>query len=1133
MTPRIRSSARFLRCLALALLGLAAPGLRSQDLLASPRAEKALEGQGAIQRLALSPDGLTALLQQRDGTLRAVTLATGRQIRAFGPLQGRVEALAVGGGKAYIATSNQVWSAPLDPADAPKKLWDSEGAIHGLSLSPDLDFLAVATARGAKVLDPASGTVAWSASAWSGKPCTLVAFAPVGGTLALGLGKAVQLHAVPGFKQKQSWTFSFPVLALAFAPDARTLAVGGGQGSLLVKRVHDGETFKYLNADFAGKDITQVAFAADSASLFAACGRRLQSFEGLDEGTPFSKLHDLDGEVLALAFSRPAAALLAATEGGSALSRWGVRNPLPAGARPRRDIPWITVLSPTQGARVGNGSVELTFKLTFPADQPVTAVRILADGRPARVATAADGVLTRSFQSGQIYTCQVELPPRDTTLLLLAEGPQGAGEPALVPLQRGQAPRPPGNAKVVPPAVVLLSPAGDAQIQSSSVDVVLRLVSVPGQPVQALRVTLDGVPLPLKDLQLASGAPFDPSAGWVSGETYRLPIQVADREAALMVVAETAFAASAPVEARLRWKTAGAGSPASGSPAADTPARIPDEPDGKVKASSENATRILEGGPQGAPLPMEVDAKGRLRWRDKGAEAAKKSNSRSVAPAASPVAAPPAPKAQAPGQPTVQILAPASGSKFKEREAQLSVKLASPAGQEVTRFQVFVDGAYAEAVPLSAAGAPLAPPFPSGQPLRLRVALPPQDCQVSVLAENAAGQSRPALLKLKYDGKAAPGAGTRSVSQLAKPRIAIFEPQPNALVRGKTVQIGVRVGLDPRQPPPAIRVLVDAQEVKAERAVQQRGVAAPQPAADRGGSEEIQYYNVPVPPKDCTVVAYAETPYATSDPSLVKLRWDSPTLATSATGLPTMYLLSVGVSKYKDKNFTLQYPAKDARDFAETMKLQKGKLYKDVVARIRTDETATRDNVMDDLEWIQRQATQRDVVIVFFAGHGINDIVTGNYYYLPWDASMEAVKRTMIPGSEIHSTLAKLTGTRLLFMDTCHAGNVTGTATRGLPDMQQFLQDLKEGGQGLVVITSSRPGQKSQEHPSWNNGAFTKALVEGLRGKATQDRQGFITFTALDAYITSRVKELTKGTQAPATQKSTEVSDFPLAFSGN
>jgi hypothetical protein len=479
----------------------------------------------------------------------------------------------------------------------------------------------------------------------------------------------------------------------------------------------------------------------------------------------------------------------------------------------------------------------------------------------------------------------------------------------------------------------------------------------------------------------------------------------------------------------------------------------------------------------------------------------------------------------------VQITAPADGSRFKTREIQLSMKVGSGPGQDITKLQVFVDGTLTDAVPQSPAGAPVNPPYAGTQVLKLRLPIPPQDCQVSVLAENANGQGKPSVLRLKYDGEVA--ATGRSVIPMAKPRIAIVEPQHNSLVRSNVVQIGVRVGLDSRQPPPTIRILVDAQEVKADK-VTPPGAApgAPAPTANRGATEEIQYYSLTLPSKDCTVMAYAETPYATSEPSLIKLRWESPAKAASAaTGLPTLYLLSVGVSNYKDTNITLTYPSKDAKDFAEVMSQQKGKLYKDVVVRVRTDAQATRDNIMDDLEWIQRQATQRDMVIVFMAGHGMNDTVTGNYYYLPYDANIEAVKRTMIPGSEIHSTLARLTGTRLLFMDTCHAGNVTGTATRGVPDLRQFLQDLKDGGQGLVVITSSRPGQKSQEHPSWNNGAFTKALVEGLKGKALKDRQGFITFTALDAYITQRVKELTKGTQAPATQKSTEVSDFPLAFS--
>ena len=1139
MLPFDRSllCSRLCRGLAIVLL-LAAP-CAGQDHLASAPPEKVFEGSGALRKVALSPDGMTALLLQLDNTFRAVALPSGRSLRQFGPIPGKITAMAVSGatGAALVAAEKELWVVPLGNEDSPRKLWASDAVILDLSLSPDLDLLAVGTSKGARVLNPDTGAALWSASAWMAKPCATVRFAPVGGTLALGVGKTVQLHAVPDFKLKQTWTLSFPVLALAFSADARSLAVGGGQGGLLLKRVADGETLKYLNTDFAGKDVALLTFAHDSTELFAAAGPKLQAFSDLDENTASSNLVTLDKEVLSLAFSKSASVLFAATRETTSLTRWAVPDPLRSGARPRKDLPRVRVLSPLPGAKVSTESVALAFKVSFPADRPVDTIRILANSRPARITAAPggpvsdrDGQLRGTFQSGATYTCTVALPDRDTTLLVVAEGAQSSSEPNIVPLQRTVESRPKGNAKVVPPGITLVSPAAEALLQSAALDVVVRVNAAAGQPVLALRVTLDGVPVPLREVLQAGGSPFDPAVGWVNGESYRLPVQVPDHDCTLSVIAETAFASSAPATARLRWKAQSAGAGPAPRNGEESPVKTGDGPDtGKVKATAE-ATRILEGNPQGAPVLMEVDSKGRLRWKEKAPDSSKKPALRGTPAAAAPAET----KAPSPGQPLLQVLAPASGSRFKEKDLQLSVKVSAPKGQDVSRLLVYVDGSPAEAVVQSASGAPLNPPYPSGQAFKVRVALPPQDCQLSIIAENAASQSRPYLLKLKYDGKAGPAAATRSVSQLAKPKVTIFEPQPNALVRGNRVQIGVRVGLDPRQPPPAIRVLVDAQEVKAERAVPQRGAATtPQPASDRGGTEEIQYYVVPIPAKDCTIVAYAETPYATSDPSLVKLRWDSPTTAPSAGGIPTLYLLSVGVSKYKDKNFTLQYPAKDAKDFAEAMKLQKGKLYKDVVARIRTDEQATRDNVMDDLEWIQRQATQRDMVIVFFAGHGINDVVTGNYYYLPFDANMEAVKRTMIPGSEIHSTLAKLTGTRLLFMDTCHAGTVTGTATRGLPDMQQFLQDLKEGGQGLVVITSSRPGQKSQEHPSWNNGAFTKALVEGLKGKATKDRQGFVTFTALDAYITQRVKELTKGTQAPASQKSTEVSDFPLAFSEN
>jgi len=65
-----------------------------------------------------------------------------------------------------------------------------------------------------------------------------------------------------------------------------------------------------------------------------------------------------------------------------------------------------------------------------------------------------------------------------------------------------------------------------------------------------------------------------------------------------------------------------------------------------------------------------------------------------------------------------------------------------------------------------------------------------------------------------------------------------------------------------------------------------------------------------------------------------------------------------------------------------------------------------------------------------------------------------------------------------------------------------------------------------------NNGAFTKAVVEGLGGGADYDKsgRGRITLNMLDLYISERVKELTKGQQTPTTAKPQTIPDFPIAL---
>src|SRR5207247_8562661 len=134
-----------------------------------------------------------------------------------------------------------------------------------------------------------------------------------------------------------------------------------------------------------------------------------------------------------------------------------------------------------------------------------------------------------------------------------------------------------------------------------------------------------------------------------------------------------------------------------------------------------------------------------------------------------------------------------------------------------------------------------------------------------------------------------------------------------------------------------------------------------------------------------------------SVPAVLRVVWRGAVAVTPGPGgdpifKPKLYLLAVGVSEYGDSELKLQYAAKDARDFARAMQAQKGELYRDVEVKILTDAQATRDEVVDGLEWLQREVTARDVGMMFLAGHGVTDPF-GIYYYLPVNADVDKLKR--------------------------------------------------------------------------------------------------------------------------------------------
>jgi uncharacterized caspase-like protein len=193
-----------------------------------------------------------------------------------------------------------------------------------------------------------------------------------------------------------------------------------------------------------------------------------------------------------------------------------------------------------------------------------------------------------------------------------------------------------------------------------------------------------------------------------------------------------------------------------------------------------------------------------------------------------------------------------------------------------------------------------------------------------------------------------------------------------------------------------------------------------------------------------------------------------------------------------------------------------------------TDQDVTRTSIIEGLQWLEKTATNpNDVSVLFLAGHGLTDD-KGTYWFFPADANADDVRAKGVSQEELRQSLQSLSGKVLWFLDTCHAGRA---AKRPPPDINLLVNKVSavENG-GIVVFASSTGREASVERDDWRNGAFTKAVVEGIElGQADLFKDGFITTQNLGTFVAHRVNSLTGGQQNPVMQRPSEEPDFAFA----
>ena len=244
---------------------------------------------------------------------------------------------------------------------------------------------------------------------------------------------------------------------------------------------------------------------------------------------------------------------------------------------------------------------------------------------------------------------------------------------------------------------------------------------------------------------------------------------------------------------------------------------------------------------------------------------------------------------------------------------------------------------------------------------------------------------------------------------------------------------------------------------------------------------------------------------------------------------PNLYALLIGVSHYRAESLDLGYANADAISLGETLKQQTGKLYKGIETRIITDQAATAAGIKRGMTWLRQRSGPQDVVIVLAVGQGAAD-ANGEFWFLAYDTDPDEVAATAVSGADLSDSLADVPGKSVLFLDVSHrAGAMLNAGARCAQSIDAVLSGIFPGESRSVAYAASTGLEFSFESEQWGHGAFTKALIEGLGGKADLLHTGTITTGLLDIFLESRVKELTDGRQHPVMTRPKTVPDFPIA----
>ncbi len=254
----------------------------------------------------------------------------------------------------------------------------------------------------------------------------------------------------------------------------------------------------------------------------------------------------------------------------------------------------------------------------------------------------------------------------------------------------------------------------------------------------------------------------------------------------------------------------------------------------------------------------------------------------------------------------------------------------------------------------------------------------------------------------------------------------------------------------------------------------------------------------------------------------------------------TAYLVVVGVSRYANSQYNLNYSVADATAIGEQLRNHQEGLrrYHPVEVVPLLNEEATKANILLALKLLAgteknlpgtapsalrklKPAQPEDAVIFYFSGHGTAQ--GDRFYLIPHDLGYSGPRAkldetglaTLISHSvsdvELEEALRPVDADQLLLIvDACNSGQVLQTREerRGPMNTRGFAQLAYE--KGMYVLTASQSDEVAFESAGLKHSYLAYALVEeGIKsGAADSDRNGELFLKEWFDYATERVPRI-------------------------